>query len=608
MTHSSGNSAAEDRAQRASGADMRRFGPFVLRRLLGKSSLTMAWLVHDQRVRRDAMLMLPRQPAKDPVELRKWLDAAHRLSRLEHPRLAQTIDLGAWESWPYMVCERPAGAMTVGEWLAEQPWPPAHEAVSWCVDILEGLAYAHEAGFAHGDLGFHSLILDRHGRVSVWGFGLGPGEAAADGDPADALQRRHLQADAQRDVLTAGLLLHGLLAQAPVLGEPNLPTVIRRLGQEILRLPWDVPQPIPEALRTIVNRATDRHVQRRYLNARSLLRALQGWLQAHAAQDQGGALALLVERMDQVGPLPARPGLAQRITLVSGMDRQRLDDLADIVLEDPALSLELLRSVNSAQFGARQDGAVTTVRRAMQLVGIKGVRRAAGSLRNWPGPLHPEQAVMLEDAMRQAFLAGHLAELLTPAGVEPEGCLLVAQLQHLGRLLGLYHFPEDMAQIQALARPAAAGDGQGGPPIPAMSESAAAIAVLGVDLRGLAAAVVHHLGLDAGLQEMMRPLPRDRSIHVPKNMDGWIRLIASCANETLDASALAEPGRPAALAKIAGRYAKPLGCSAKDLEMVLKEAQRRLHAHLASRRGRAENRSSALRASTEKMVDEPEQR
>lgn len=605
MTLLSGHSVAEDRTHRPVGADVRHFGPFVLRRLLGKSSFTMAWLAHDRRVRRDVMLMLPRQPTSDPVELRKWLDAARRLSRLEHPRLAQTIDLGAWESWPYVVCERPPGTLTVSEWLAEQSWPPAREVAGWCADILDGLAYAHEAGFTHGDLGFHSLVLDRHGRVSVWGFGLGPCEAAADGDPADGLQRRHRQADAQRDVLSVGLLLHGLLAQAPAMGEPNLPAVIRRLSHEILRLPWDVPQPIPEALRAIVNRATDRHVLRRYLNARSLLRALQGWVQVHDAQAQGGALALLVERMSQVGPLPARPGLAQRVSLVASMDRQRLEDLADLLLQDLALSLELLRGVNSAQFGARQDGAVTTVRRAMQLVGVKGVCRAASALRNWPGPLHPEQAAMLEDAMHQAFLAGHLAELLTPAGVEPEGCLLVAQLQHLGRLLGLYHFPDDMAQIQALMRPTAVRDGQEGAPVPGMSESAAAMAVLGVDLGGLAAAVVRHLGLDAGLQEMMRPLPRDTSIHCPKHMDGWIRLIASCANELLDASRLTAASQPAARARIAGRYARTLGCSAKNLEAALNEGQRRLLGHLASRRDRARSQPSALHASTEKMVDEP---
>jgi non-specific serine/threonine protein kinase len=220
------------------------------------------------------------------------------------------------------------------------------------------------------------------------------------------------------------------------------------------------------------------------------------------------------------------------------------------------------------------------VRRAIQLIGVQGVRRAASALRAWPGPLRGGQVQRLERALQRACLAGHVAELLTPAGIEPEGCLLAAQLQHLGRLLVLYHFPDDAVQMQGLMSPAPS-QGAEAAVVPGMTESAAAMAVLGVDLRGLATAVVRHWGLDAGMQAMVCPLPRDKVVYSPKTVEGWISVIASCANEMVDGCLLPAAMQTHAQSRVASRYAKTLGYSAEDLALVLLDARTRLAAHLA---------------------------
>ena len=72
-----------------------------------------------------------------------------------------------------------------------------------------------------------------------------------------------------------------------------------RVDREIVRLGWTTPQPVPDALRAIANRATEREPQRRYLGARSLQRALQGWLDAQAAGGDG-VLGLLLDRLHSV--------------------------------------------------------------------------------------------------------------------------------------------------------------------------------------------------------------------------------------------------------------------------------------------------------------------
>lgn len=575
------STAAQAHNAAAGTAGLRSFGRFALRQLVGRSSLSMAWIAHDTRSRRDVLLLIARQAIAERRPLAEALDAMRRAARLEHPRLLPAIETGERDAWPYLVCEAPQGVQTLSQFLAGRPPPPPLEAAGWAVDALEGLAYLHDAGLAHGDVGLHSLLLDKHGRLLVWGANLRADVQGVASGEFDSDLLRQQRAAGERDVLAIGLLLYQWIAHSAAFDEPDMPTAIARLGQDIVRLPWALPQPVPDALRAIINRATDRHAHRRYLGARSLERALSGWCRVQAS-DRGGPLALLIDRLRTSGHLPALPGLAQRVVQLSRMETQRIDELTDVVLEDPALSFELLRTVNAAQFRVQAEDGVTTVRRAIQLVGISGVRRAAGTLRTWPGPLDEPAAQALEQALKLACLAGHLADVLSPGGLDAEGALLAAQLQHLGRLLVRYHFPDEAVQISALMQPSAPLQ-EGDPVAPGLSEEAAAMAVLGVDLASMAHAMARHWGLDESVQEMMQPLPLRHAVYMPTSADGWMRVVASCANETLAALKLAGASQARALTQVANRYAKTLGTTPDKLKLALQEARIKLNRHLATK-------------------------
>ncbi len=563
----------------ASGA--KRVGRFTLRELIGRSTLTMAWQAQDARTGAAVMLMLPRTSSPRPSLVSAWVDAVRRAARLDHPRLIAPIEFGEHEGWPFLVCECPQGARPLTMWLADQPMPSLLDVARWVTDLLDGLAFAHDAGLAHGDIGLHNVVVDRLGRARLWGFGAAWPDVVEPLDQTEIATLQHQRAAGGQDVLAVGLLLHQLVARVPALDEPDLPSAIRRIGREIVRLPWTLPTPVPEALRAIVNRSTDRHVRRRYLSARSLQRALDGWCKVEA-DAKGGALALLVEKLHAVGHLPARPGLAQRVVQVARMDTQRIDDLTDVILEDPALSFELLRAGNTAELSGHAGQVVTTVRRAVELLGTTGVRRAASSLRAWPGPLDAAAATALERGMRQAFLAGHLAELLAPAGLDGEAALLVAQMQHLGRLLLLYHFADEASQIDQLMMPTPDPDDERRM-VPGLTETGAAMAVIGVSLDALAHAVAHHWGLDDRIREMMQPLSRDTAVHTPENIAGWLRLVASCAHECGVVMSLPAVSQGRALALVASRYSRALGTTLESLHEAIAGARQRLGNHLRAK-------------------------
>jgi len=444
------------------------------------------------------------------------------------------------------------------------------------MQMLDGLAFAHEAGLAHRDIQAAMVLVDDSGRARLMGLELasvtaGPGAVAA--EPAHSVTGlQALRRDAECDVLAFGLVLHYALTGQHALEQPDTASAIALMpphGREIVRLPWTTARPIPEALRVIANRATDRQQRHRYHSARTLARALEGWIRAEEATDSG-PLALLIDRLGSIGTLPSLPGAARRAARLALMERERTIELAEIVLQDPALTFELLRAVNTAEVRGTMiagSGPMLTMRRAIAMVGLDGVRRAALSLREWPGPLGSGAATQLEAAVARAQRAARIAQLLRPPGYDAEVVHLVALLQGLGRLVTCYHFPEEAAQIQRLMQPAAAEE-PGAADEPGMSEERASLAVLGVDIDALGGAVARHWGLDESVLHMSRRFGPGTAVRTIESDDDMLRATASCANELVDALSVPARDSAAALQRVAQRYGRALGMTLRDLQLA----------------------------------------
>lgn len=567
----------------------RKFGRFELRKLLGKSAGSMVWLALDPTLAHEVMLTLPRAQPHDAAALLAWTQQVRGAARLSHPQLAAPLDIGVEAHWPYVAVDRRLG-VTLPEWLTEQSSAlPPIDSVGWLCQVLEGLAFAHEAGCAHGDLQLHSLLVDEHGAIRVAALGaslsLAQAEPASAGASAAATTPSlKAQRDAgSRDVLACGVLLQRLLTGRLVLDEADVASVVSRMapsGRDIVRLPWTTPHPIAEGLRAIANRCTATQERQRYLSARTLLRALGGWRDAQA-HDNGGPLALLIDRMGSVGHLPALPGVGARVTRLSRKEGQRTDEMAEQILQDMALSFELLRQVNSAHVQGTQvtgNGPVLTIRRCIALMGLDGIRHAASALRDWPGPLSETAAFALTRCMQRARWAGHVAQALRPAGYDAEVVYLVALLQNLGRLLVHYHFPDEAEQARQLMLPAPSPDPTAGvPELPGLSEEAAWFAVLGVNSEDIGAAVARHWGLGDAVLHMIRRLPKGIPVRTPDNDDDRLRATASAANDAVDAAIqLHGPRLAPALAIIAQRYARSLNIHLRDVQEALEKGRRTL--------------------------------
>ena len=94
----------------------------------------------------------------------------------------------------------------------------------------------------------------------------------------------------------------------------------------------------------------------------------------HALRDpqQQALFEKVFGRIVEVSSLPAA---ATRAVEVASDPKSSADDLLDVVQSDPALSARILRSVNSAFYGIRQD--VTDLKSAITMLGFKEVRNLA---------------------------------------------------------------------------------------------------------------------------------------------------------------------------------------------------------------------------------------
>lgn len=548
---------------------MRRFGRFELRSLLNKSSRSMLWLVFDPEPGRELMLAMPRQAPASAEALEQWLRNARLGARIDHPNLAPVVEVGQVEHWPYVAYDRMLGE-TLEERLARDPQVLPIDAAGWICHFLEGLAFAHEAGHAHRDVQCTSLLIDAAQHVRV--LGLEVAQAAEAGRAEfDTETRRAVREAAEDDVLCTGLILHRILSGRPVLDQTDLQQVVQRMqpkGQELVRLGWELPQPIPEPLRAICNRACDRQPRQRYHLARSFLRALDGWRNA-SAYDEGGPIAFLLERMQRVGHLPSTLASSQRIAQFARLDKVHASELAELVLKDMALSFEVLRRVNRA---LRKNSAVPEVpilnmQRAIAMLGLDGIQAAARSLRAWPGPLSEPQAAMLAALMRRVRRAGQVAQALRPAGYDGEVVYLITLMQNLGRLLVQYHFPDDAQQIRQLMQP---GEATAENPNPVgMTEQSAAFAVLGCDLETMAAAVARLWSLGEESQYMMRRHVGEAPLRAASSDADLLRLSCSLANELVDAEMRPQAQRQQAIEQLTRRYARALGIGLREVQLAL---------------------------------------
>ncbi|HET9643142.1 MAG TPA: HDOD domain-containing protein [Burkholderiaceae bacterium] len=562
-------------------------GRFELRRELGKGAQATVWLAFDPRLEREVAVKLLAASA-GTLAVHQWLHEARAVSRLTHPHIVPLFEADEHQGRPYLVFEYVRGG-TLSERLKAQGPMPAREAVTLMLGVLDALRTAHGMGIVHRDLKPSNILVDDDGRARVMDFGIAArtndvGDGSIVGTPGymSPEAARGSAPSPSMDIFAAGMMLGELLAGERLLRERDPYRAIRRVQEEDIVLPDSIGSRADDGLRGIVLRAVARDAARRYASAADMHQALTRWMEpaaevrpdgaaAVATPAGSGTLEFLLRRMKHKSDFPALSDSIARIQRVANSEKESLNSLSNEILKDVALTNKLLRMVNSAYFSHAAGGGISTVSRAVALVGFAGIRNMALSLVLLEHMHDKEHANHLKDEFLRALMAGSVAAELSAVGRDGEEAFIGAMFQNLGRLLTEFYFPEEAARVRELTW------SSGKSTAPAMSEEKASTQVLGLSFEELAIGVAKSWGLPEPLQKTMRVPTGDPPSKVAERGPERMRWLGAAANAVTDALLQSEPGRAASrIGDVAQRYGKVLGIGEKDLQTAAEQARNRL--------------------------------
>ncbi len=560
-------------------------GRFELRRILGQGAQSTVWLAFDPRMEREVAIKVMRLgDGSDEQAVAQWLQEARSVGKVTHPNIVPVFEADIQDRQPYLVFEYVAG-QALDRLLQQRGALPAAEAVALMVDVLAAVAVAHAAGVVHRDLKPSNILIDQAGRARVMDFGIAARIRDARSTAPDAPNGGTLgylspeaangaAPSASMDIFSAGVVLAEMLMGKPLIEERDPYRAIYRVVHEQLMLPAKLGADVDDNLRALVMRALARDPKQRFASVGVLLAELKAWAQptaSGAGQGEGAGagnsatLEFLLRRMRHKTDFPALSDSVLRIQNMATSETESVNSVTNEILKDVALTNKLLRLVNSAQYA--RGGNISTVSRAVTLVGFNGIRNMALSLVLLEHMQDQAHAGQLKEEFLRSLMAGSIGAELCPVQRESEESFIGAMFQNLGRLLVQFYFPEEAIQIRTLVH------SKRDP----VSESVAAVRVLGLSFEELGVGIAKAWSLPHGIQRCMRKPAGPPPASAPADATERIRWIAMASNEIADVLLHADPKEvDAQIALVTRKYAQALGVSAKEMQMATSVARKKL--------------------------------
>jgi serine/threonine protein kinase len=560
-------------------------GRFELRKQLGQGAQSTVWLAFDPRMEREVAIKVMHPDAgSDDAAVGQWLQEARNVSRVKHPNIVAVYEADIQDRQPYLVFEYIAGR-ALDQVIQERGALPPQEAVALMMDVLDAVSVAHSAGVVHRDLKPSNVLVDGSGHARVMDFGIAARIKDSTDKRPDALvcgTLGYLSPEAAKgdapsatmDIFSAGLVLAEMLTGKRLVPEKDPYRSIHRVVNEQLTLPEGLSAAVDDRLRAIVQRALARDPQQRFASVRAFQAELEQWAKPTKAADgnDGAAsangsstLEFLLRRMRHKSDFPAMSDAVVRIQSMATSDTESINTVTNEILKDVALTNKLLRMVNSAHYS--RGGSISTVSRAVSLVGFNGIRNMALSLVLLEHMQDKTHAAQLKEEFLRSLMAGSIGGELCPALRESEEAFIGSMFQNMGRLLVQFYFPEEAVQVRSLVQ------SQREP----MDELAASVRVLGISYEELGLGVAKSWGLPDGIQRCMRRLTVTPPSTAPTDSGERIRWIAQASNEIADVLLHSNPADvDAKLAAVTKKYAQAMGLKATNVAAATASARKKL--------------------------------
>jgi Tol biopolymer transport system component len=260
-----------------------------------------------------AIKVLPTSYSADGDRLQRFVQEARAAAALNHPNILSIFDIGEEHGAPYIVSELLEG-QTLRERMRSGPISN-RKAIEYSLQVVRGLAAAHEKGIVHRDLKPENLFLTHDERVKILDFGLAkltrpendvgadaptvqvntePGKILGTAGYMSPEQVRGKAADHRSDIFAFGSILYEMLTgQRAFRGETPADTMSAILKEEPAELS-ETARNVPPALERIVRHCLEKNPAQRFQSAGDLAFNLES-LTDNSVAGKTGVQAAIVD-------------------------------------------------------------------------------------------------------------------------------------------------------------------------------------------------------------------------------------------------------------------------------------------------------------------------
>ena len=551
-----------------------KIGRFEIVRELGRGAQSVVYLARDPHLQREVAIKTLHFSSPDPQQNHQLLAEARTVSPLRHANIVPIFEAGEEQGDVYLVFEYVPGK-NLGDYLrANGPLTPV-KAIAIINPVLDAIAHAHAAGIIHRDLKPSNILIDDGGVPRVMDFGIAArGEALSNdgecfmGTPAymapEYITRR--ESSERTDLFATGLVLYEMLTGQRAAGNGKVQDIMHRISQTDIRLPAAGTGPtLDDALASLLYKAIARDPQQRFASAAQMREALADYLEPEPAaaspEAKQSTLDFLLRRMRHKSDFPALSESVSTINKMTHSDKESVSHLSNSILKDFSLTNKILRLVNSAYYRQAGGGSISTISRAVLVLGFDAVRSIAITVMLFEHLQNKSNAKHLKEEFLRASLAGILAKEIgdKTASRDLEQVFICAMFRNLGRLLCQFYFPEESDEIKRVIEQKAC------------SEDAATIQVLGITFEEIGIGIARSWGFPNLIVGSMRKLP-DGAVRKAVTVEERMRVLSDFSNALCTMIADVEPEeRQKALRKLSARFSEAVALN----EPALRETMER---------------------------------
>src|SRR5579859_2976029 len=261
-------------------------GRYRILEQIGAGGMGVVFRARDERLARDvAIKILHPGSIRSSIAKHRVRNEALALSRLNHPNVETIFEFDSHEDCDYLVMEFIPG-VSLDELMKAGPIPQA-QAISLMVQLLRGLAAAHEKGIIHRDLKPSNLRLTPDGFLKILDFGLAH---CADSEVemsefttethstvlAGTLaymspeQLRNAPLDPRCDIYAAGLIFYQMCTGQPCFTESGAVLIDAIFNRPVVS-PSKINKQVGSRLAAAILKALEKDANARFQSAREML-------------------------------------------------------------------------------------------------------------------------------------------------------------------------------------------------------------------------------------------------------------------------------------------------------------------------------------------------